>query len=223
MSTPTFWMLRVVTFMVVVFGCVRPCAGALAWTNGVIELDLVTRPEAATAVFPFRNDGTGAVRIAMVMSSCDCVTTKLEKEVYAPGESGEIKAIFKPEGSSGRIERTIAVVTDDTPETPTVLILRIQLPTRITVRPSALQWQSGESRDEKVVEISLAGPEGGRIRELHSSNPDFAVRLESHSALGVFRVRVKPMQITGKADGLVSVTAAFARGVEESVIRVAVE
>lgn len=106
----------------------HPCCGALVWAKTIVELDLAARPENATAVFSFRNEGDTPVRIAMVISSCDCVAARQEKETYAPGEIGAITAVFKAEGATGNLQRTIAIVTDVARESPTILTLKIRLP-----------------------------------------------------------------------------------------------
>ncbi|WP_438481949.1 DUF1573 domain-containing protein [Oleiharenicola lentus] len=108
--------------------CVRSGFATLTWERLVSEVDLSNGADQAEVVFRFKNTGPNPVHIAMVLSSCDCVTAELKKETYAAQESGELRATFKRERKNGRVLRTINVVTAENPETPTTLTLRIQLP-----------------------------------------------------------------------------------------------
>lgn len=118
--------LRLVAFTGLALACAGPGTAALTWAKTVVEIDVPAGAAEAAAVFPFRNTGDGPVRIAMVLSSCDCVTAQPAKDTYAPGEAGELRAVFKPEGRTGRMERTISIVTAENPESPVTLVLRIQ-------------------------------------------------------------------------------------------------
>jgi len=130
-------LLRLVLFTILASAGAKPGAAALTWAKTVVELDVPAGAAKAATVFSFRNTGVGPVRIAMVVASCDCITARPAKETYAPGETGEIKVVFDPAGLSGRVVRTIAIVTDDTPEAPVTLTLKIQLPPPATGRAAS--------------------------------------------------------------------------------------
>jgi hypothetical protein len=110
----------------VLLACRVPATAALVWPKTSVEI-VVPAGASETVVFPFRNAGPAPVRIAMVLSSCDCVTAQSRETPYASGEAGEIRAVFKAGERTGRMERTISVVTDDAPESPVTLVLRIQV------------------------------------------------------------------------------------------------
>lgn len=119
--------LRRLLLALVAAACTGSAAAALTWEKKVVELDVPSGAAEAVAVFPFRNAGTAPIRIAMVLSSCDCVTAQPAKDIYGAGESGELRAVFKPGSRTGRMERIISIVTDDAPEAPVSLILRIEV------------------------------------------------------------------------------------------------
>lgn len=120
-------MKRALTSLILI-ALALPLRAELVWEKKLVELDLSARPAETVATYPFRNTGKEPVRIAIVLSSCDCATPKLEKDVVAPAESGEIRVTFKPDGTTGRLERTVAVITADAPESPTILTLRVVVP-----------------------------------------------------------------------------------------------
>lgn len=137
MPPPVLRLSQLVALLGLALVCAGPGTAALTWAKTVVELDVPAGATEAAAVFSFRNTGAGPVRIAMVVASCDCITARPAKETYAPGETGEIKVVFDPAGLSGRVVRTIAIVTDDTPEAPVTLTLKIQLPPPATGRAAS--------------------------------------------------------------------------------------
>ena len=64
---------------------------ALEWKTTDLQLKTEVGQEQAVAVFPFRNRGDKPVRIISVDPSCSCMAAEPGKEVYAPGEAGEIR------------------------------------------------------------------------------------------------------------------------------------
>jgi len=68
--------------------------GALTWNTE--RIDLTTKPgdKEAVGLFRFENNSQKTVTITSVQPSCGCTTAALEKRIYAPGEKGEIKAVF---------------------------------------------------------------------------------------------------------------------------------
>ncbi len=70
-------------------------------------------------VFKFKNTGDSDLIIRRTKASCGCTAIAPSKKVIAPGEEGEIKAIFDSKGRSGPQSKQITVTLND-PEAPTV-------------------------------------------------------------------------------------------------------
>lgn len=66
----------------------------LSWPTTVAQPEVSLVDKSVEAVFPFTNAGEDAIEITSVKSDCSCTVAKLDKQVYQPGESGEIKATF---------------------------------------------------------------------------------------------------------------------------------
>ncbi len=64
------------------------------------------------AEFPFTNATDHAVTITDVVTGCDCLTAKLEKKRYKPGESGVLAVTFNPKGYARQYGQTLVVKTD---------------------------------------------------------------------------------------------------------------
>ncbi|WP_236978497.1 DUF1573 domain-containing protein [Membranihabitans maritimus] len=73
-------------------------------------------------VFKFTNTGDEPLVISNVKPSCGCTTPSWPKEPIAPGESGEIEAIFDTSGKSGAQTKSITVTANTDPSS-SILIL----------------------------------------------------------------------------------------------------
>lgn len=63
-----------------------------------------------TAVYEFTNTGNAPLTIITVSNGgCGCTKPSFPKKPIAPGEKGEIKITFHPQGRSGEFNRTVKV------------------------------------------------------------------------------------------------------------------
>jgi len=63
----------------------------------------------ATVTFKFKNEGTAPLELNSVQASCGCTTPKWTKGQIAPGEWGEVTAIYNSKGRPGNFTKTITV------------------------------------------------------------------------------------------------------------------
>jgi hypothetical protein len=74
--------------------------------------------------FRFTNNGKSPLLITQVNPSCGCTTAKdWPQSPIAPGEVGQISVEFNSTGNSGKIDKSISVLTNCI---PAVHVLRIQ-------------------------------------------------------------------------------------------------
>lgn len=73
--------------------------------------------------FTIKNTGKSDLLIRKVKASCGCTTVQPSKNILKPGESTEIKALFRTNGYSGRQSKSITVITNDPKSSTTVLRL----------------------------------------------------------------------------------------------------
>jgi Protein of unknown function (DUF1573) len=88
--------------------------------------------------FAFTNGASAPVTIVDVHSSCGCTTTTLAKKTYAPGEAGEIEAMFDPVSRQGKERKAITVKTDEPGAAGTELGIVVDVIPRIGVDPPAV-------------------------------------------------------------------------------------
>jgi hypothetical protein len=185
--------MKLTTLTVIAFlSILAPFAsGSLKWEQTQIEL----RPQAgdATAVGSFRYTNTGkqVVHFNSIHPSCGCTTATLKKNDVAPGETGEITATFKVGSSTGTVQKTVRVETDDEAEPVTILTLRAVIPQLLEVRPTFVFWENSEPATPKTIVVKAAKELNAKNVNVSSSSPDFTTKVASNGG-GEFKIEVTP-------------------------------
>ncbi len=111
------------------------------------------------AEFPFKNVGTGVLKIPTVQTSCGCTVPELKKKTYEPGESGVIVVEFHSSHVPGKPRKTLYAITND-PENPKVaLTVKANVVQRVACEPERLKFFIGEEHEE-IQEITLTSTDG---------------------------------------------------------------
>jgi len=115
----------------------------ISWTEKTVQR--VAKPSDLTvsADYTFKNSGSTPVKVTSVTTSCGCTTTQLDKQSYAPGETGKLTALFEIGSRSGPQEKTITVVSNDGTAATTTLVLRVDIPELVALSPRLLIWSRG--------------------------------------------------------------------------------
>lgn len=82
----------------------------------------ITSGDKVTTTYKFTNTGNEPLLISDVKTSCGCTASDYPREPIAPGESGEIEAVFDSSGKSGAQTKNVTVMTNTDPSS-NVLIL----------------------------------------------------------------------------------------------------
>lgn len=88
--------------------------------------------------FKFKNTGKGTLTITNTQGSCGCTVPQLDKKSYEPGESGEIKVVFHPQGKSGPQHTTVTVTSNDATKPQVVLELKSDIRPLVAIEPRVL-------------------------------------------------------------------------------------
>ena len=142
--------------------------------------------------FGFKNGAEAPVTILDVHSSCGCTTTNLAKKTFAPGEAGEIEAMFDPVSRQGKERKAITVKTDEGGAGGTELAILVDVIPRIGVDPPAVF----------LGEIPFDAAPGTLPKKqltVTSRVPDFAVK-SAKMGDDKFTVVISP-PVAGEADG----------------------
>ena len=111
--------------------------------------------ETKSCSFPFTNTGTGILVFEKIQPGCGCTTTTLSKTTYAPGESGVIDAVFKP-NSSGELTKTVTVLSNDPDQKVIQLLLKANVKQFVQTKPRYIRIR--QLPNGKYVAASLLTP-----------------------------------------------------------------
>ena len=151
-------------------------AKGLRWDAKVLSFDTKPGDEKVEARYPFTNISEQAITILETSTSCGCTVPTLEKKTYAPGESGELLAIFTLGGRTGEQRKTISVRTDEAAASQSYeLQLSVSIPVAISFNPRVLFWQRPKSDQARPI-----GASEDLAKEIDIVlHPDFAMEIDS--------------------------------------------
>ncbi|HEY5228215.1 MAG TPA: DUF1573 domain-containing protein, partial [Opitutaceae bacterium] len=139
-----------------VLASVSAARASLAWDRTSASETCWAGEDTTVTVYHFRNTGTSPVTILSADPSCHCTSVDWPEKAVAPGAEGAITATFTIGGRMGQEDKTISVISDDAPNTPTVLALSINIQRVATITSDTVFWKVGEKAAEKDVEIAAA-------------------------------------------------------------------
>ena len=190
---------------------VRLDAGTLTWKIEKISKEVIENQQSEVkAVFPFTNTGSHPVTITNVHTSCGCTTAGLDKRTYAPGESGEITAVFHPADRTGLQEKYITITTDEPNPQPYQVLLEVNIKEYLTAVPRLLTWKVGETLSERMVVLSaLPSQPITEIKPQDEEAGTFTTRIETVEKGQKYNVYVKPVSTAGRVSTAVDVQVKF--------------
>lgn len=96
---------------------------AIAFTEALVELGIVTEGTQAEVVFRFKNTGTAPLILSDVSTSCGCtLAEQWPRHPIEPGDQGEVAVRFDSRGRVGENRKEIFVVTNAVPSTTTLVL-----------------------------------------------------------------------------------------------------
>ncbi|MBK8475106.1 MAG: DUF1573 domain-containing protein [Opitutaceae bacterium] len=123
--------------------------------------------------FAFTNAGAKPVTITNVHPGCGCTVPALAKNVYDPGEHGELKVDFHPGSREGTVRLPITVQTDDAGETATLTVVA-HIETIITFDTRFVFWKGNEPRTPKLMHLTFAQSLTAELADVQCSSPEFS-------------------------------------------------
>ncbi len=148
----------------------------LTWETTTQEIHAKPLDTEAVAIYRFTNKSDRTVRIHDVKTSCGCTAATPDKKIYEPGESGEIRAVFRFGGRQGVQAKTITVETsDDRQAGSEPLKLLVKIPTLVQFATSYVIFKPEELGQPKTVRVHIAHTEPIHVIEVRASGSDPAV------------------------------------------------
>lgn len=82
----------------------------------------ITQGEKVSYSFKFKNSGGSDLIISSAQGSCGCTVPSYPKKPIPPGGDGAIDVVFDSNGKSGKVSKTVTVVTNAEPNTKVLTI-----------------------------------------------------------------------------------------------------
>ncbi len=157
---------------------------------------LVLKPkpedEEIEATFTFTNKGSKPVKVTKLDSSCSCLEASLDKAVYAPGDKGTGRALFKVSSLVGRHEKSLHLFTDDPAEPEKVLTVVLDVPEEISIEPKLLEWVLNEPAAPKELTVKMLGKDPLKITKVTSTRENVTFESKEITPGREYRITVKP-------------------------------
>lgn len=98
-------------------------------------------------IFKFKNIGSDTLKIEEIKSTCRCVTSKLDKTDYAPGESGTVKVTFHSPSKAGKTNQTLYIFNNDpkNSQAPMTITALVELDVEVTPDKFDLSLKKGNA------------------------------------------------------------------------------
>jgi len=193
------------------FGALLILAGSasaeLLWTKPIQEFQCAPEQSQVEARFGFKNAGTSTVTIRAIKPGCSCTAARLDKKVYAPGETGEVLVTYKFYGHVGALRKLVMITTDDHPE-PAVLDIRVFVHEPFNVQPGLVYWRKGEPAEPKTVQLLALGYPV-RVKSVTSSNPKVTATLQTVKEGDTYTIAIKPADTSVKDAAEITVLTDF--------------
>jgi hypothetical protein len=164
----------------------------LTWVNPVQQFTASPGQKQVEAKYAFANKSDKPVTIIGVKTSCGCTSATLEKKIYAPDESGQIDVTFQTEGRTGLQEKTIMVMTAASPNQPTFLQLKVNIPQVLVLQPQFVFWTTGEKAEPKMIRAKIGNDYPAKIVSVESDSPDITVETKMIAPSKEMEIKLTP-------------------------------
>jgi len=152
-----------------------PAAGlpnALEIDSPTFDFGDIPDTEPASHQWNFKNTSDKTVKIT-VAASCGCTVAGLEKDTYAPGETGKITATFNPQGRNGSQTKvlTMTVIDPQGVFAQQTMTLSANVKALVTIEPPKMYLSEVDHRSGQTSKLTVMG-----------RKPDFKINaVESNS------------------------------------------
>jgi hypothetical protein len=158
------------------------------------------------AVYKFKNTGNETVKITDLQSSCGCTVPSLDKKQYAPGESGELRAVFTVGDHLGPQIKTITLKTDLTAQSAILLTFKTDIPPFPDPQPQVVAWAKADKPDPKTITVLIPPDVPFDKIEIGSKGTAFTATLKTIAAGQHYEIVVTPPAAADNSIGVKTCT-----------------
>lgn len=152
----------------------------IVFPEPVYDFGTVEQGEQVTKLFRFTNQGSQALRIQSVKSSCGCTAAVISADIIPPGQEGTISATFDTSRFVGEKAKTIAVYSNDPLQPVTTLTIQGEITVEVAADPPQLYFGRLRRGEEvtRTVEILYDAHKPITITKVEHAHPAVQVRAE---------------------------------------------
>jgi hypothetical protein len=183
----------------------------LAFESEIVEVPAGLMDEKVEASFKFRNAGSSTVTISRVVASCGCTSPILNKKTYAPGEAGEIRAVFTFGSRIGKQEKRVMVYTDNKKQAIVPLVLKTSIPNWVEMSTRLLKWRKDEPAAPLQFTVKVSNEAQIQIVPVDAELPEFTYQI-AHTRPGEYVFKVVPKSVEKRATSFLRFTAVASDG-----------
>ncbi len=158
-------------------------AGGFTFPEVLKEINPGLDATKVSADFKFKNESDKPLTITKYDGGCSCISVQVSdgKRIYAPGESGVIRANFDMGNFSGTVDKHISVwLEGDGPNEPSQqLTVRVNIPVLIELEPKTVKWTIGGEAESKKIQIKMNGEKPIHISSVSPSTETFTHELKT--------------------------------------------
>jgi len=166
-------------FLATIFALPQMACAQLQWQRTQAELRASPDDGFVEIRFPFKNGGNYPITVQKLKTSCGCTSASIQKPDYAPGEHGEVLAVFGIGNRVGLNEKKIIVTTDDKSNPETVLGFRVYIWKTAILTPSVLFWKPGDEKSTQKIRIRIVRDDPLNLVKAECSSPAWHSRLQT--------------------------------------------
>ncbi len=133
---------------------------AVVFDQYLVNLGEIHNTARAEAKFRFKNCGSFPVRITNVTPSCNCLSPKIEKRAYAPGEISDFTlAVLTTHQTPGQHEYLVTIDYEDPQPRSVTVTFKLIIRREVTLSPGQLIiYQNGHTDTEQKILLTDMRP-----------------------------------------------------------------
>ncbi|MCP4266978.1 MAG: DUF1573 domain-containing protein [Candidatus Brocadiaceae bacterium] len=175
-------------------------------------------------VFKLENRGNDTLEIKKVKPSCGCTAVILSNNTILPGETGEIKSTFNSRSYSGKVKKTITVLSND-PDAPNhKLTISGEIIQEVSFKPQNINFGSirADNQTDKTVKVSVKSESGQdfKITKTTTSKPFVEASYSSEEKSGEYTIvaTLKDYHKIGRFSGKIFIESNSTKQPKASII-----
>jgi hypothetical protein len=200
------------------------CQATATWTTSKVTIIATIDQAEGTAEFPFVISGDDSVAFTRILPSCGCTIASTNKDVYAPGEKGVLRATVNLGVHTGTATKTIRVYLDGKPKPSAELRITVVIPVPVRARPATLSWSMGSAPDARTIALTIPPEFKAKVTGVKPLRPDIQARIETIKDGKRYRLTVSPDSTQGTFDSEVEIEleVSTASGMVKKVVKLPV-